>query len=146
NVDDLDDDERARDEDGEADGRRKPLFGVPLILKDNIDTADMPTTPGSVPLGGSIPAKDAFIARRLRRAGAIILGKATLTEFANFISSTGMPTGYSSQLRLQLFQHGGDLTRAGYGFNAFDRRTDPRQALNDGRAALATSGSGPGPG
>src|SRR5258706_514301 len=87
-ADDLDDDERARDEDG----RTKPLFGVPVILKDNIDTADMPTTAGSVALGGSIPAKDAFITRKLRRAGAIILGKATLTEFANFISSTGMPT------------------------------------------------------
>src|SRR5947207_313497 len=145
-IDDLDDDERARDEGGEADGRRKPLFGVPVILKDNIDTADMPTTAGSVALGGSIPAKDAFITRKLRRAGAIILGKGTLTEFANFISSTGMPTGYSSQLRLQLFQRGGDLTRAGYGFDPFDPRTDPRQAFNDGRPALATGGSSSGPG
>src|SRR5204862_3279539 len=135
NVDDLDDD-----------GRGKPLFGVPVILKDNIDTADMPTTAGSVALGGSIPAKDACITRKLRRAGAIILGKGTLTEFANFISSTGMPTGYSSQLRLQLFQRGGDLTRAGYGFDPFDPRTDPRQAFNDGRPALATGGSSSGPG
>src|SRR5258708_6334523 len=110
-VDDLDDDGRDRDEDGRADGHRKPLFGVPVILKDTVDTADMPTTAGSVALGGSIPAKDAFITRKLRRAGAIVLGKATLTEFANFLSSTGMPTGYSSQLRLQLFQRGGDLTR-----------------------------------
>src|SRR5260221_98399 len=119
-VDDLDDDARGRDEDGEADGRRKPLFGVPVILKDNIDTADMPTTAGSVALGGSLPAKDAFITRKLRRAGAIVLGKATLTEFANFISSTGMPTGYSSQPRLQLFQPGCDLTRAGYCFESID--------------------------
>src|SRR5438132_9217427 len=145
-IDDLDDDERARDEGGEADGRSKPLFGVPVILKDNIDTADMPTTAGSVALGGSIPAKDAFITRKLRRAGAIILGKGTLTEFANFISSTGMPTGYSSQLRLQLFQRGGDLTRVGYGFDPFDPRTDPRQAFNDGRPALATGGAHSGPG
>src|SRR5438445_135690 len=79
-------------------------------------------------------------------AGPIIRGKATLTEFANFISSTGMPTGYSSQLRLQLFQHGGDLTRAGYGFDPYDPRTDPRQAFNDGRPALATGGSSSGPG
>src|SRR5258706_10811109 len=106
----------------------------------------MPTTAGSVALGGSVPAKDAFITRKLRRAGAIILGKATLTEFANFISSTGMPTGYSSQLRLQLFQRGGDLTRAGYGFNPFDPRTDPRQAVNDGRPALATGRSPSRPG
>jgi amidase len=141
-ADDLDDDERAPDEDG----RRKPLFGVPVILKDNIDTADMPTTAGSVALGGSIPAKDAFITRKLRRAGAIILGKGTLTEFANFISSTGMPTGYSSQLRLQLFQRGGDLARAGYGFDPFDPRADPREPFNDGRPALATGGSSSGPG
>jgi len=145
-IDDLDDDERARDEGGEANGRSKPLFGVPVILKDNIDTADMPTTAGSVALGGSIPAKDAFITRKLRRAGAIILGKGTLTEFANFISSTGMPTGYSSQLRLQLFQRGGDLTRVGYGFDPFDPRTDPRAPFNDGRPALATGGSSSGPG
>src|SRR6267378_936337 len=145
-VDALDEGAGARAADGEGHGRRKPLFGVPVILKDNIDTADMPTTAGSVALGGSIPAKDAFITRKLRRAGAIVLGKATLTEFANFISSTGMPTGFSSQLRLQLFQRGGDLTRAGYGFNPFDPRTDPRQAFNDGRPALATGGSSSGPG
>src|SRR5437773_767298 len=60
--------------------------------------------------------------------------------------SAGMPTGYSSQLRLQLFQRGGDLTRAGYGFDPFDPRTDPRQAFNDGRPALATGGSSSGPG
>src|SRR5256885_15595249 len=106
----------------------------------------MPTTAGSVALGGSVPAKDAFITRKLRRAGAVILGKATLTEFANFISSTGMPTGYSSQLRLQLFQRGGDLTRAGYGFDPYDPRTDPRPAFDDGRPALATGGSSSGPG
>src|SRR5947208_5200870 len=135
NVDDLDDD-----------GRRKPLFGVPVILKDNVDTADMPTTAGSIALGGSIPARDAFITQKLRRAGAVILGKATLTEFANFLSSTGMPTGYSSQLRLQLFERGDDLTRAGYGFNPFDPRTDPRQPFNDGRPALAPGGSSSGPG
>src|SRR5436190_23845041 len=123
-IDDLDDDERARDEGGEADGRRKPLFGVPVILKDNIDTADMPTTAGSVALGGSIPAKDAFITRKLRRAGAIILGKGTLTEFANFIS-LGMPTGFSSQLRFQLFQvPGADLSKVGFGFNSYDPRID----------------------
>src|SRR5262245_54521701 len=65
---------------------RTPLYGIPVLLKDNIDTADMPTTAGSVALAGSIPPDDAFITRKLRAAGAVILGKATLTEFANFIA------------------------------------------------------------
>src|SRR5438067_1986026 len=103
NLDDFDG-EDSEDEDGP----RKPLFGIPVILKDNIDTADLPTTAGSVALGGSFPQHDAFITAKLRRAGAIIIGKATLTEFANFLSSTGMPTGYSSQLRFQLIQVGGN--------------------------------------
>jgi amidase len=91
----------------------RPLFGIPVILKDNIATKDMPTTAGSVALGGSRPEKDAFIARKLRNAGAIILGKGTLTEFANFIA-LGMPTGFSSQLRFQLFQvPGADLAKVG---------------------------------
>jgi amidase len=133
-----------RDDEDEDDGRL-PLFGVPVILKDNIATRDMPTTAGSVALGNSRPTRDAFITAKLRRAGVIVLGKATLTEFANFIA-LAMPTGYSSQLRFQLFQTGGDLSLVGYGFNPFDPRTDPRSGLNDGRPALATGGSSSGPG
>ena len=132
----------------DLDGRGRPLFGIPVILKDNIATRDMPTTAGSVALGGSRPGKDAFIARKLRRAGAIILGKGTLTEFANFIA-VGMPTGFSSQLRFQLFQAPvADLAKVGYGFNPYDPRIDPRTAppLNDGRPVLATGGSSSGPG
>src|SRR5262249_59710682 len=96
-----------------------------------------------------------FIAEKLRRAGAIIMGKASLTEYANFISDR-MPTGYDSQLRLQLFQTGGDLERVGYGFNPYDPRTDPRTGgpscvptwptCDDGRPAPATCGSSSGPG
>ena len=139
NTDDL--------EDGgdDEDAPRKPLFGIPVIIKDNIATTTMPTTAGSIALGKSLPAKDAFIYKKLRRAGAIIIGKGTLTEFANFIA-LGMPTGYSSQLRFQLFQSGGDLARVGYGFNPFDPRTDPRTRFNDGRPALQTGGSSSGPG
>ena len=122
----------------------QPLFGIPIVLKDNIDTFDMPTTAGSAALAGSRPAADAFIAAKLRRAGAILLGKASLTEFANFLG-TGMPTGYSSGLRLQLYQRGGDLLRVGYGFNPFDPRPDPRKGLDDGRPVLATGGSSSGP-
>src|SRR5947209_4639183 len=131
------------------DGGESPLFGIPVILKDNIATKDMPTTAGSVALGGSMPKKDAFIARKLRHAGAIILGKGTLTEFANFIA-LGMPTGFSSQLRFQLFQvPGADLSKVGFGFNSYDPRLDPRTTtspFNDGRPVLATGGSSSGPG
>lgn len=126
----------------------KPLFGIPVILKDNIATDDMPTTAGSVALGASRPKKDAFIAKKLRQAGAIILGKGTLTEYANFIA-LGMPTGFSSQLRFQLFQvPGANLDKVGFGFNSYDPRIDPRNIppVNDGRPVLATGGSSSGPG
>ncbi len=70
---------------GHAD--RGPLFGVPVLLKDNIDTADhMLTTAGSLALVDSKPARDAFIVRRLRASGAVILGKTNLSEWANFRS------------------------------------------------------------
>lgn len=63
-------------------GPRGPLHGIPVILKDNFDTADMPTTAGSIALAGYMPPDDAFQVRRLREAGAIILAKANLYEFA----------------------------------------------------------------
>src|SRR5262245_13125534 len=109
-------------------GRRGPLFGIPIALKDNINTDDMPTTAGSVSLAGSIPPEDATITRKLRDAGAIILGKSTLTEFANFIA-IGMPSGYSSL--------------GGYGLNPFDPRPLPG---SDGRPVLTPGGSSSGPG
>ncbi|HEX3722296.1 MAG TPA: amidase [Nitrolancea sp.] len=69
-------------------GPRGPLHGVPMLLKDNIDTADkMTTTAGSLALEGSHPLQDAFVTQRLRAAGAIIVGKANLSEWANFRSS-----------------------------------------------------------
>lgn len=71
-----------------ADGNiRGPLHGVPILLKDNIDTYDMPTTAGSRFMDGSIPPDDAFIVKKLREHGAIILGKTNLSEWANFHSS-----------------------------------------------------------
>ncbi|WP_072013745.1 amidase family protein [Myxosarcina sp. GI1] len=72
-----------------------PLAGIPVLLKDNVDTADLPTTAGSLALEGSIPPDDALITAELQDAGALILGKASLTEFANFLTD-GMPNGYSS--------------------------------------------------
>jgi amidase len=72
----------------EAGAPRGPLFGVPVLIKDNIDTADgMLTTAGSLALTGSKPARDAFIVTRLRASGAVILGKTNLSEWANFRSN-----------------------------------------------------------
>lgn len=107
---------------------RSPLYGIPVLLKDNVNTADMQTSAGSVALAGSVPPDDAFITKKLRDAGAIILGKATLTEFANFLTN-GMPAGYSSL--------------GGYGFNPYDPRELPG---GDGRAALSPGGSSSGSG
>ena len=76
---------------------RGPLHGIPVLLKDNIDTADrMTTTAGSYALEGSIPLRDAFIAAKLRAAGAILLGKANLSEWANF-RSTHSTSGWSGR-------------------------------------------------
>ncbi|MBI4421047.1 MAG: CHRD domain-containing protein [Gemmatimonadetes bacterium] len=70
------------DEERRRQGPRGPLHGIPVVLKDNYDTADMPTTGGSIALAGSIPPEDAFQVRKLREAGAIVLAKANLDEFA----------------------------------------------------------------
>jgi amidase len=73
----------------DAERRRKatlgPLHGIPVLIKDNIDTHDrMTTTAGSLALAGSIPLRDSFVAQQLRQAGAVILGKTNLSEWANF--------------------------------------------------------------
>jgi len=76
---------------------RGSLHGIPILLKDNIDTADdMTTTAGSLALEGSIPLQDAFIAAKLRSAGAVLLGKANLSEWAN-IRSTHSSSGWSGR-------------------------------------------------
>ena len=72
-----------------------PLHGIPVLLKDNINTTDIPTTAGSIALEGSIPLKPATITTKLEDAGAIILGKTNLSEFANWVD-LDMPNGYSS--------------------------------------------------
>jgi amidase len=117
---------RALDAECADPAQRRPLCGVPVVLKDNIDTADLPTTAGSVALAGSLPEADAFLVRKLRDAGAIVLGKATLTEFANFLTRN-MPSGYSSL--------------GGFGLNPYDPRPLPG---GDGRPVLDPGGSSSG--
>src|SRR5688572_21482593 len=70
---------RALDAERKTKGPRSPLHGIPIVVKDNIDTADMPTTGGSVLLEGSIPPDDAFVVKKLRAAGAVIIAKANLS-------------------------------------------------------------------
>lgn len=97
------------DQERKAKGPRGPLHGIPVLIKDNIDTADrMMTTAGSLALVGSKPSKDSFVAQRLRAAGAVILGKTNLSEWAN-IRSSHSTSGWSGR---------GGLTRNPY---ALDR-------------------------
>ena len=115
----------ALDAEMKAKGPRGPLHGIPILIKDNIATADrMTTTAGSLALEGSIPSRDAFIAARLRAAGAILLGKANLSEWANF-RSTRSTSGWSSR---------GGQCRNPY---ALDR--DPSGSSSGSAAAAAAS-------
>ncbi len=99
----------ALDEERKAGQTRGPLHGIPILIKDNIDTHDrMQTTAGSLALEGSIAPRDAFIAQRLRAAGAVIMGKTNLSEWANFRGKRSV-SGWSSR---------GGLTRNPY---ALDR-------------------------
>ncbi len=108
-----------------AQGRiRGPLHGIPIALKDNIHTTDMPTTGGALAFKGFVPPYEATLTKQLREAGAIIIAKTNMTELANWIAA-GMPGNYNGL--------------AGYGFNPYDPRPDPRegtrrrQARADGR-------------
>src|SRR5260370_11705804 len=84
----------ARDAARTADGPRGPLDGIPVLIKDNIQVAGMPTTAGSPALLSAEPG-DAFLVSRLRAAGAVIIGKANLSEWANF-RSTHSTSGWST--------------------------------------------------
>ena len=87
----------ALDAERRTSGPRGPLHGIPILVKDNIDTADaMRTTAGSLALLDARPARDAFVVRRLREAGAVLLGKTNLSEWANF-RSTRSTSGWSAR-------------------------------------------------
>jgi amidase len=126
---------RALEEADERDRERRqgrvrgPLHGIPVALKDNIHTTDMPTTGGALAFDGLRPPYEATLTTHLRDGGAIIIAKTVLTELANWVAEA-MPTNYSSL--------------AGFGFNPYDPRRDPRAATLDGRPVLATGGSSSG--
>ena len=81
---------RMLDEERRTSGPRSPLHGIPVGLKDNVDTDDMPTTAGSLLLQGSVPPDDAFIVEKLRNAGAIILAKLNMSELASGVTMSSV--------------------------------------------------------
>ena len=113
---------------------RGPLHGIPIALKDNVHTTDMPTTGGAVAFEGFMPPYDATLTKNLRDAGAIIIAKTNLTELANWVAGapTPMPGNYNGL--------------GGYGLNPYDPRRDPREQTGDGRPVLNTGGSSSGTG
>jgi amidase len=120
----------ALDAERKAKGPRGPLHGIPVLIKDNIDTADrMMTTAGSLALLGSIAARDSVVAQRLRAAGAVLLGKTNLSEWANFRSSHST-SGWSGR---------GGLTRNPYALdrNACGSSSGSGSALSANLCALA---------
>jgi amidase len=123
------DDADARDAERAQKKIRGPLHGIPIALKDNIHTTDMPTTGGALAFAGLIPPYEATLTKNLREAGAVIVAKTVLTELANWVAS-GMPGNYSAL--------------GGYGMNPYDPRRDPREATADGRPVLTTGGSSSG--
>jgi amidase len=124
---------RELDQERQTKGARSPLHGIPIILKDNYNTANLPTTAGSVLLQGSLPRKDAFVVKKLRDAGAIILAKANMSEFAH--SAGGL--GYSSLGGLTLNPY--KLTRNPSGSSG---GSGAAIAANFGVFALGTDTSG----
>jgi amidase len=116
-----------------AQGRiRGPLHGIPVALKDNIHTTNMPTTGGALAFAGYTPPYEATLTRNLRDAGAIIVAKTGLTELANWVAGNPnpMPGNYNAV--------------GGFGYNPYDPRPDPREGTMDGRPALQTGGSSSG--
>src|SRR5580698_2955536 len=123
-----------RDRERAAGRMRGPLHGIPVALKDNIHTTDMPTTGGALAFDGYTPPYEATLTKNLREAGAIILAKTTLSELANFVAGapTPMPGNYNAV--------------RGFAYNPYDPRRDPRPGSDDGRGAMNTAGSSSGTG
>ncbi len=113
---------------------RGPLHGIPIAVKDNIQTTDMPTTGGALAFARYVPPYDATLVRNLRDAGAIIVAKTVLTELANWVAGapSPMPGNYSAV--------------GGFAFNPYNPLPDRREGQDDGRPALSTGGSSSGAG
>ena len=113
---------------------RGPLHGIPVALKDNIHTTDMPTTGGALLFAGYIPPYEATLTTHLKAAGAIIIAKTGLTELANWVAGNpnAMPGNYNAV--------------GGFAYNPYDPRPDPRADPGDGRPVLQTGGSSSGVG
>src|SRR5712671_3254115 len=111
---------------------RGSLHGIPIAVKDNIHTTNMPTTGGALAFDGFVPPYEATLTKNLRDAGAVIIAKTGMTELANWVAGapTPMPGNYNAI--------------AGFGLNPYDPRRDPREATFDGRPALGTGGSSSG--
>ncbi|WP_223702656.1 amidase family protein [Sutcliffiella deserti] len=128
----------ALDHERKQNGARGPLHGIPVFIKDNIDTADkMHTSAGSIALAEHFPKEDSTVAKSLKEAGAIILGKTNMTEWANFMTEK-MPSGYSSR--------GGQVLNP-YGPGVFDvggssSGSGASIAANFAAAAIGTETSG----
>jgi amidase len=124
----AEDDARALDRERRARGARGPLHGIPVLLKDNFDTRDMPTTGGSLALSGRVPREDAFQVKRLRDAGAVLLGKVNLHELAlglTSVSSLGGQTRDPYDLsRAPGGSSGGSGVAVAANFAAFAMGTD----------------------
>jgi amidase len=137
---------RQMDTERRTKGRRSPLHGIPIVLKDNIDTTDMPTTAGSVLLEGSVPPDDAFVTKRLREAGAIIIGKANMSEFAsgNAQSSLGGAMKNPHDLtRTPLGSSGGTGISVAAAFAVLGVGTDTGGSIRNPSAATGTVGLKP---
>ena len=111
---------------------RGPLHGIPVALKDNIHTTNMPTTGGALAFAGFVPPYEATLTKNLTAAGAIIIAKTGLTELANWVAGNpnAMPGNYNAV--------------GGFAFNPYDPRPDPRPDPGDGRPVLQTGGSSSG--
>lgn len=127
----------ALDEERKLKGPRGPLHGIPVALKDNIDTFDLPTTAGSQLLAGSIPPDDAFIAKKLREAGAIILTKVNLSEWAG---SGGSVSGATDPAVLEAGRvPNGSSSMGGQTLNPHDLSRGPSGSSGGTGAAIAAA-------